>query len=204
MNALAIAARTIVFLSALITAVASTNATDRPTEWAQPLSLKGVPNVHQVAPGLYRSAQPTEEGMKNLEKFGIRTVIDLRAYHDDKDEMKGTRLQRISIPMNTWGLAEEHVIRFLQAATDTNRAPILVHCQHGADRTGTMCAVYRMTVQGWPREAATREMTEGGFGFHVVWGNLIEFLKRADVDAIRRKAGIAQRVNAATLAQPSR
>jgi hypothetical protein len=57
-----------------------------------------------------------------------------------------------------------------------------------------MCAMYRMAVQGWPREAAIREMTEGGFGFHAVWDNLIEFLKKVDVDAIRRKAGIAHGV----------
>ena len=27
---------------------------------------------------------------------------------------------------------------------DTNAVPVLVRCQHGADRTGTMCAMYRI------------------------------------------------------------
>lgn len=38
--------------------------------------------------------------------------------------------------------------------------------RHGSDRTGTMCALYRIAVQGWSKEDAIREMTAGGFGFH--------------------------------------
>lgn len=182
--------------------VSETNTTERPAEWAQPVALDGVPNLHRVTPGLYRSAQPTAEGMKNIEKLGIKTVINLRSFHTDKDEIKGTALQGISIPINTWELSEQHVVQFLQAVTATNRAPVLVHCQHGADRTGTMCAMYRMAVQGWAREAAIREMTDGKFGFHAVWDNLIDFLKKVDVEAIRRKAGIAPAKNPAAGSQP--
>lgn len=181
----------LVLVPALQAAGAATNAPSRPAEWAQPVSLAGAPNLHQVASNLYRSAQPNAEGMKNLEKLGIRTVVNLRAHHSDADEMKKTQLKGVSIQIDTWKLSEDHVVQFLQIATDTNRAPVLVHCQHGADRTGTMCAMYRMAVQGWSREAAIREMTEGGYGFHAVWDNLIEFLQKVDVEAIRRKAGIA-------------
>ena len=36
--------------------------TVRPGKWAVPVTLAGVPNLHKVADGLYRSAQPTAEG----------------------------------------------------------------------------------------------------------------------------------------------
>jgi hypothetical protein len=52
-----------------------------------------------------------------------------------------------------------------------------------------MAAIYRMTVQGWKKEDAIKEMTEGGFGYHAVWVNLIRYIKKLDVDALRKKAG---------------
>ncbi len=45
---------------------------------------------------------------------------------------------------------------FLRIVTDPKRVPVLVHCQAGADRTGTMCAVYRIAVRAgaWKRHPA--------------------------------------------------
>ena len=39
---------------------------------------------------------------------------------------------------------EKEVVRFLQIVTDPLRQPAFVHCKHGADRTGMMCAIYRV------------------------------------------------------------
>ena len=44
--------------------------------------------------------------------------------------------------------------------------PMLIHCWHGADRTGLMVAAYRMTTQGWNPAQATDELINGGFGYH--------------------------------------
>ena len=43
-----------------------TDKAARPEKWAVPMTLAGVPNLHKVEDGLYRSAQPTAEGMTNL------------------------------------------------------------------------------------------------------------------------------------------
>ena len=40
------------------------------------------------------------------------------------------------------------VVRFLKIVTDPESGSVLVHCLHGADRTGTMCALYRVAVEG--------------------------------------------------------
>jgi protein tyrosine/serine phosphatase len=74
--------------------------------------------------------------------------------------------------------------------TNPKRTPVLVHCQHGADRTGTMCALYRVAVQNWKKEEALREMTQGGFGFHEIWENLPVWFEKLDIKAIKKKAGI--------------
>ena len=67
----------------------------------------------------------------------------------------------------------------------TDPGPVLLHCLHGADRTGMMTAMYRMLYQGWPREKAIDELKNGGYGYHAVWKNIEKYLKRVDVDAIR-------------------
>ena len=68
---------------------------------------------------------------------------------------------------------------------------MFVHCQHGSDRTGTMCALYRIAVCGWTKEDALKEMQEGGFGFHGVWQNLLDFINKLDIEKIKQEAGIA-------------
>ncbi|MDD5707420.1 MAG: tyrosine-protein phosphatase, partial [Kiritimatiellae bacterium] len=93
------------------------------------------------------------------------------------------------IYMKAWHPERAEVVRFLRIVTDADRVPVLVHCQHGADRTGTMCAMYRVVVQAWSKEEAIREMTLGGFGFHEVWQNLPRWIEDLDVESIRKDVG---------------
>jgi protein tyrosine/serine phosphatase len=173
-----------VCLSALL------QAADRDAKWATKVEQAGLPNLHRVADNIYRCAQPTADGLKAAEKLGIKTVISLRAFHSDKDEVESVKLKTERIRFNTWHPEDEDVVRFLKLVTNTNGGPFLVHCQHGADRTGTMIAIYRITVQGWKKEAALKEMTDGGFGYHAMWANLIKYLNELDVDALKKKAGL--------------
>jgi protein tyrosine/serine phosphatase len=164
--------------------------TNRPEHWAKPIQTEGIPNLHKVSDTLYRSAQPSAQGMKKLKAMGIETVVNLRSFHSDHDETGDTELAKEDIPMKAWHPEEEDAVRFLRIVTNLKRAPVLVHCQHGADRTGTMCALYRVAVQGWSKEEALREMTQGGFGFHGIWENLIQWMNGLDIDGIKKKAGI--------------
>lgn len=168
-------------------ASATGTETHRPAAWAAPIQLEGVPNLHKVSDTLYRSAQPTAAGMRNLEKLGIKTVINVRTFHSDRDELKGTGLDPVRLYMKTWHMEDEDAVRFLQIATDPARTPVLVHCEHGADRTGGLSAAYRMVVQGWSKEDAIQEMTKGGFGFHTIWSNIPEWVEHLDADAVKKK-----------------
>lgn len=183
---------TTLFLATAVTrlVVSSEPADARPESWAQRVEVKGVPNLFKVCDSLYRSAQPTAEGMRNLKTRGIVTVVNLRSFHSDRDEIGTTGLRYEPIYMKAWHPERKEAVRFLQIATDAKRTPVLVHCQHGADRTGTLTAIYRIAVQGWSKEDAIREMTDGGFGFHEVWINLPAWIQDLDVDLIRQEAGI--------------
>jgi len=169
---------------------AETSPANRPAHWAKPMKMGGAPNLHKVSDTLYRSAQPSAEGMKNLKAMGIETVINLRSFHSDRDEIRDTALAHESISMKAWHAEEEDAVKFLQIVTNPKRSPVLVHCQHGADRTGTMCALYRVAVQGWSKEEALKEMVQGGFGFHGIWENLIQWIDGLDIERIKKRAGI--------------
>jgi len=162
------------------------------SKWDERLKLTGVTNLHKVSNDLYRGAQPTAEGMQQLEKLGIKTVISLRSFHSDRGEMEGTALVYEHIFMKTWHPEDEEIIRFLRIVTDPNRTPVFVHCQRGADRTGTMCAIYRVAVQGWSKDEAIEEMTKGGFGFYEGWQNLIEYIQNLDIEQIKRQVGLEE------------
>lgn len=162
----------------------------RPAVWAEPIAREGLPNFHRVADGLYRGAQPTAAGFKELKALGVKTVVNLRSFNSDRDELGDTGLGYEHITMKAWHPERKEIVRFLQIVTDKERAPVFVHCQHGADRTGTMCAIYRIAIEGWSKDDARAEMTGGGFGFHPTWKNLLEYVRDLDVDEIKREAGL--------------
>jgi protein tyrosine/serine phosphatase len=168
---------------------------ERPPEWARVITgAGGLSNFYQVTPTLYRSAQPSKEGLVYLAGGAvpvpgatpIRTVLSLRAFHDDASLLPaGSTVQYEEIRFNTWHPENEDIVKFLRVVTTPELQPVLVHCQHGSDRTGTMVALYRIVVQGWSKEAALDEMTEGGYGFHPLWRNLRRYVMQLDVDALK-------------------
>jgi len=152
--------------------------------------LPGLKNFARVSDELYRGQQPDAEGFRQLKKMGIKTVINLRAFHSDRSMMKGLKLRYHNINFNTWHAEDEDVVDFLKIVTNKKYHPVFVHCQHGSDRTGTMVAIYRVAVQGWKMERAMEELPN--FGFHAIWVNLKTYLKAFDPKAIMKKVREAE------------
>ena len=157
----------------------------RPVQWAEPVEMEGVSNLHRISPTLYRSEQPTALGMKNLERLGIRTIINLRAFNDDKDEVKGTSLRTERVKILTWRIDDKHVIEVMRMLKKAENGPFLIHCQHGADRTGLMSAMYRVLEQGWTPEDALTELIDGGYGYHSMWKNIVRYVRSVDAASLR-------------------
>ena len=163
----------------------STASPQRPARWAEPITLEGAPNLFRITPMLYRSEQPTALGMQNLAKLGIRTVINLRFFNDDESEAAGTGLRTARVKMVTWDVDDKHVVEVMRMLQHTENGPFLIHCQHGADRTGLMSAMYRILVQGWSPEDALAELTGGGYGYHSMWKNIVRYVRTADVEKLK-------------------
>ncbi|MHC4951987.1 MAG: fused DSP-PTPase phosphatase/NAD kinase-like protein, partial [Planctomycetota bacterium] len=118
------------------------------------------------------------------EKLGIKTVVNLRSLHSDRDELEGTTLAYEHIRMEAWDPELDEIEAFLKIATDPDKQPVFVHCLHGADRTGTMVAVYRIVVQDWNKQKAIDEMQKGPFGFHEIFSGLPEFIEELEIEAL--------------------
>ncbi|MEB0057761.1 dual specificity protein phosphatase family protein [Variovorax sp. LG9.2] len=169
----------------------------RPKEWAE--SLAGgdhrVENLHRITPTLYRSAQPRREDVPALQALGIKTVISFRSFNSDERTFRGSPggsgIDLVRVPIDTWSINDDEVQRALVAIYEAEKkGPVLIHCWHGADRTGVVAAVYRMVVQGWTKDAARHEMFRGGYGYHTLWRNIPRYLEQLDVGAMRARLAV--------------
>ncbi|MEP4077666.1 fused DSP-PTPase phosphatase/NAD kinase-like protein [Haloferula sp.] len=163
----------------LVTACIYTPATDpRPTSWAPPIENTDLPNLHRVSPDLYRCALPKKEGYDAAREMGIQTIVNLRP-NKASQTPAGTIPNYVNIPVHTGAPSYDQAREFFRIVDDPKNQPVLLHCYHGADRTGAFTALYRINRQDWSKDEAIREMTGGGFQFHTMWKSLIEWVREA-------------------------
>jgi protein-tyrosine phosphatase len=163
---------------------------------AKAVEKPGLPNCYKVSDDLYRGARPTAEGFKELKKLGVKTIVNLQSFHSDRDNIGDTNLAYEHIYMKAWNAEDEEIVRWLQIITNKDRTPVFVHCKHGADRTGTMVAIYRIAIQGWSKEDALKEMKDGPFGHHKIFKNLRNYIKELDIAAMKKRAGLKDKPKA--------
>lgn len=136
-------------------------------------------NFVQVDAGLYRGAQPDAEGFRALRELGVRTVVNLRTSKSDSELAVPAGLDLVEIPVHALidsdPPTDEELDRFFDVVLDASRRPAFIHCAHGRDRTGALCAVYRIEAQGWTNERALEEMKE--LGFRTFYGDLEDFVR---------------------------
>lgn len=151
---------------------------DAPDADSYSKSKEPLGNFHQIDPGFYRSAQPYGDGFARLKKLGVKTILDLK--EDPSAERRDARAVGIkveSVPMI--GIVTptfEQVDRALDVIASAEK-PLLVHCEHGQDRTGFVVAAYRVTVQHASIESAVKEAKSYGCCF-VLYEDLGKYLKR--------------------------
>jgi len=169
----------------------------RPAVWAAPVASTSVSNLYRVEPDLYRGGQPDGAGFRELAALGVKTVLDLKGGDGDGDVARGTSLKLVHVPMTAFGLRDDRVLEALRILSDTANRPLIVHCQHGSDRTGALMALYRVVVQGWSKDDAIREMNEGGYHHSSLFSNLDRYVRAANVEALRKQLGITVRTSPA-------
>ncbi|WP_230152062.1 dual specificity protein phosphatase family protein [Pseudomonas brassicacearum] len=155
----------------------------RPAEWAQPVEKDY--NLYQMSPTLYRSSLPDGAALPLLNKLRIGTVINFLP-EADKRWLSTPGIEQVQLPYRTNHVDDSDILRALRAIQAAEaKGPVLMHCKHGSDRTGLVAAMYRVVVQGWSKEDALNEMTEGGFGDSHHFKDGVRYMMQADVDKLR-------------------
>ncbi len=166
-----------------IPAQAADSTEARPAEWAQPVEKDY--NLYQMSPTLYRSSLPDGAALPLLSKLRIGTVITFLP-ESDKRWLSTPGIEQVQLPYRTNHVDDSDILRALRAVQAAEaKGPVLMHCKHGSDRTGLVAAMYRVVVQGWSKEDALNEMTEGGFGDSHHFKDGVRYMMQADVDKLR-------------------
>lgn len=150
----------------------SIQAAARPA-YGTKLRINGIHNAGKINDALYRGGQPQEQGLAELKKLGISTIVDLRgdgrdriAWERRKAESLGMRF--VNIPVSGWAApTEKQIGEFLSLFRSDPQQKVFVHCRFGEDRTGVFVATYRMAMDKWTPEQAMNEMYF--FNFNGFW-----------------------------------
>jgi tyrosine-protein phosphatase SIW14 len=131
----------------------------------------GVPNLVQVDPGVWRSGQPTTaEGWAYLKSLGIRRVVKLNFESEGSDDSaREAGMEVRYLPIQPEGSLASildapdptHIDGAVAALSEGGG--VLVHCEHGNDRTGLVVGAYRVKHDGWTKGRAFREMLARGY-----------------------------------------
>ena len=118
-------------------------------------------NLHEVAPGMWRSNQPGPSRVHAAAGMGIRTIINLRGPRDDG----GWRLEAeacaqagitlLDFTARSRAAPDKAMLHAARELFAEAKLPAMMHCKSGADRAGLMAALFLLIVEKRPvREAA--------------------------------------------------
>ena len=147
-------------------------------------------NLYQVDSLLYRSEQLVKADKEVIKRTPIKTIINLRYFTRSKDRkvfLPTDGITLINHPLLTWRITPKDIAQVLQRIRKAQQqGAVLIHCYHGADRTGIMVAMYRIIYDGWSIAAAKKEMLQGPYGYHSIWKNLEALFTEETVKEVKR------------------
>ena len=120
-------------------------------------------NIHPVADGVWRSAQPAPHHLRRAKRKGIRTVLNLRGRRDtcgsyilERDACQELGLALVDFPIRSRGLLERETLLAAAQVFNDIEYPVLMHCKSGADRAGFMAALFLFLYRGVPLRQAMK------------------------------------------------
>jgi protein tyrosine phosphatase (PTP) superfamily phosphohydrolase (DUF442 family) len=128
------------------------------------MEVPGISDFGKVNEYFYRGAQPKKEGIEELKKLGIDTIVDLRGerhglMEEERAHAESLGMRLVHIPGTGWTAPrDEQIAQFFSLVSETPRRKIFIHCWFGGDRDGMFVAAYRIAFDGWTAEEAIHEM----------------------------------------------
>lgn len=122
-------------------------------------------NLTEIAPGAWRSNQPSPRGLMRLKKLGIKTVLNLRGVNQRSPYLfEAETCQNLGITLISANLAarslvpRQNLVKLLNIF-DTIQHPFVMHCKSGADRAGLASALYLLHVKGVTISQAKKQLS---------------------------------------------
>ena len=122
-------------------------------------------NLHQLAPGVFRSNQPTFERLEALKQQGISDIVNLRGkseaahYLIEKERCETLDLRMHNVSLQARRAPDKKHLQELIGLFRQLDTPFLMHCKSGSDRAGLASVVYLLTQGGENIEAAKRMLS---------------------------------------------
>lgn len=122
-------------------------------------------NLAQIAPGVWRSNQPSPARLARHAAQGFKTIINLRGaaqqsfwlFEREAAATHGMVLHDLN--MSARQAPSRAKLLALHDLLTTAPRPMLIHCKSGADRTGLAAALYLVWVEGRPLAEAQQQLS---------------------------------------------
>jgi tyrosine-protein phosphatase SIW14 len=160
---------------------------ERPAQWAVPVINSTLENCYRVSAELYRCEQPDAKDVPTLQALGIKSILNLRRYNSDSGSLERAGFKLLVQRMEADDLTLDDLVAGLRQIKEAPK-PVLLHCWHGSDRTGSIIAAYRIVFQDWTPAAALDELRFGGYGYHEkTFPNIITLFEKLDAAELRKR-----------------
>lgn len=121
-------------------------------------------NLAEIAPGVWRSNQPSPKRLLRYRKMGIKSVINLRGearqspflFEQEACRELGLTLHNITLSARKL-VPRENILELIALMRSTER-PFVLHCKSGSDRAGFAAALYLAVIEGAPVAKARRQL----------------------------------------------
>lgn len=139
-------------------------------------------NFYPVAPGVFRSNQPTHKRFERLKARGIQAILNLRGsagaahYLTEKESCAQLGLTLVDVNMLArQAPARADVLALLDAFRRIDR-PFVMHCKSGADRAGFASALYLLVIEGRPLVEARKMLSPKYLHFRLSRTGILDFI----------------------------
>jgi tyrosine-protein phosphatase SIW14 len=123
--------------------------------------------ISQVDSEVWRGPRP---GVLDYDSISAKfaSVLSLEGLAEDVEEARGMpKVKLISFPITFCeiyftGITQTYLAE-IELAIMSSAKPLLIHCQHGQDRTGLVVGAYRVARSSWTKDAAWQEALKYGY-----------------------------------------
>lgn len=122
-------------------------------------------NELEIAPGVFRSNQPTPARLRRLKARGIRAILTLRGSQPTAHYLtEAAWCADLDLPLHSVGLSDREApsrdtLLHLLSMFHSIERPFLMHCKSGADRAGLASVIYLLAIEKRPLAEARRMLS---------------------------------------------